>query len=56
MRGLAVSKRTQVIIALGVALFVGGAAVWTHNPGLYILAGLAVASAAGIAVAGRDVR
>lgn len=50
------SKRIQLIIALGIAAFVGATAIWTHNPGLYILAGLALASAAGIFVYGKDAR
>lgn len=48
------SKKAQIIIALGIAVFVGGTAVWTGNPGLYILAGLALASAAGLAAFGRS--
>jgi hypothetical protein len=50
------SRRLQVLIALGVAIFVGATAVATRNPGLYILTGLAVASSLGLLVYGRDVR
>jgi Flp pilus assembly protein TadB len=52
-RGMTSARRVTLWISVGVALFCAGIAWYTSNPGLWILAGLSLASGLAASQVGR---
>ena len=47
------ARRLAVLFSIGAAIFVAGTAYFTGNPGLFLLAGVALASGLGLAATGK---